>query len=197
FRRALELEPDNEEALIGLPDAYIRAEELGAAEAAARKAVERLPQSPEAVLTLGLVLGVRGASQEAERVLRRAMELAPDDARPPFRLAELLVTEGRNLQEAVELADRSAEIDAAEGMPAALAAVALRKLGRDADALERLHTAALNYPRNTRLWLMMAAIYRDQGNERAAAEATSYALRFAPRRPTGQEADDAGPTPSE
>ncbi len=183
----LELEPDNEQALTRLPAAYLHSDRPHKAETAGREAVERLPGNVDAKLSLAVVLVTSDRSGEAEGLLREAMELAPDDPRPPYRLAELLVGEERSLEEAVQLADTSADLDPANGMPAALAAVALRRLGLDQEALVRLHEAALNYPRNIRLWLMMASTYRDLGEEEAAARAAAMALRFAPRRRTNRE----------
>ena len=119
-----------------------------------------------------------------------ALELSPNhrvlvaDARVEllFAEAEVLVRDGRDLEEAVELARQSGALDPAEGAPASLAAIALQKLERPEDALQTLHEAALNYPRNVRLWLMMATIYREQGDEERAARAAAIALQFAPRR---------------
>jgi len=192
YREVLAAEPSNRDALIGLPTAYLAAQKPAPAEEAARTAVRRLPDDADALLVLAQTLVLQDESAEAETHLRRAAELAPDDARPPFRLAELFIRDGRNLEEAAELARRSADLDAAEGVPASLAAVALQKLGRTQEALEILHEAALNYPRNIRLWLMMATMYRELGDEERAARAAAIALRFAPRRRPGPDPGSAG-----
>lgn len=188
YRDVLDAEPGNRDALIGLPTAYLAARTVAPAEEAARTAVRRLPDDMDALLMLAQSLVLQDESAEAETHLRRAIELAPDDARPPFRLAELLVRNGRDLEEAVDLAQRSGALDPADGVPASLAAVALQKLGRPQEGLEVLHEAALNYPRNIRLWLMMATMYRELGDEERAARAAAIALQFAPRRRPGPDA---------
>jgi len=194
LEKARELAPDNEIAHIYLPIAYIRLNQFGKAEAAARAALEQMPQSIKAYLNLALVLVARDKADEAESVLRKAIEVDPGDPTPPLRLAELLLGTRKKLTEAIELADRSADLDAGNGDPDAVAALALRELGRDEEAIRRLHAAAMAHPRNVRLWMMLASAYRAIGEDEAAARAASMAFRFAPRRRI-RNAPDAGGEP--
>jgi tetratricopeptide (TPR) repeat protein len=182
FERALDLEPGNAEALKKLPVAYLRQGETRKAETTARTALKQLPDEIETHLNLATILSARGQDAEAEKLLREALELAPTDHRPPLWLAELLVEQERNLEEAVELADRAAGIEPGDGSADAIGAVALRKMGREEAALTRLHIAASEHPRNVKLWLMLASIYKSRGDEEAAAECATMAVRFAPRR---------------
>lgn len=193
--QAIEAEPDHEEALRYLPVAYLRDDQPAKAVEIGRAAVEQMPDDIDMYVNLAAALIAHGQPGEAETVLRKTMEVAPGAAEPPLRLAELLVQEENNLKEVIELADRSAEIDAGEGEAEAVAALALRKLGRDEEALRRLHTAAMANPRNVRLWLMLSAVYRDLGEEEAAARAAGMAYRFAPRRRVRTQ--DTGGTPAE
>jgi tetratricopeptide (TPR) repeat protein len=192
LERALKFEPTNEEALKQLSIAYLRDERIEAANAAAKRAAESLPQSAEAQMNLALVKVAQNQSAEAERLLRKAMELEPSNAEAPLRLAELFVRDGRKLEEAVELADKSSQLDPGDGNPEALAAIALRRLDRNEEAVRRLHTAATAYPRNIRLWLMLSSAYGDLGDEEAAAQAATMAYRFAPRRAV-RDREDPGP----
>ncbi|MGI5816597.1 MAG: tetratricopeptide repeat protein [Armatimonadota bacterium] len=180
--KAVEADPGNEEAHRYLPAAYLRSNQLARAEDAARAAVEALPDSVHAHMNLASALLARDRPDETERVLRDAIALDPSDPVPPLRLAELLVQQDRNLDEAVELSERSGELAPGEGDPEAVAALALRKQGRHEEALTRLHSAAIANPRNVRLWLMLASLHRELGNEEAAGQAASMAFRFAPRR---------------
>lgn len=180
--RAIELSPGNEVANRFLPVAYIRADQLPKAEEAARVAVERMPEDVEVRINLATALLARDKADEAETALRKAMELDPSNPAPPLRLAELLVHEGHGYDEVMQLTERSAELEPGEGEADAIAALALRKQGRDEEAIRRLHAAAMAHPRNVRLWLMLAAIYRDVGEDEAAARAAGMAFRFAPRR---------------
>ena len=187
--RVVELDPGNADALTQLPIAYMRAGQPAEAEAVARQAAEQLPDHVDALLSLGVVLAARKQVPEAEATLRRAMAAAPDDGRPPARLAELLLREQRNLEEVVELARHAGTLDPANGVPAAIAAMALRDLGRPEDAMEELREAALRFPRNTRLWWLLAAIAHQAGDEETAGRAASMAVRFAPRRTLGSSTD--------
>lgn len=179
---ALEADPANEDAHRFLPVAHLRNDQPALAEAAARRAVAQIPDNVNSQINLAVALFAQEKADEAETVLRTAMELAPGDSAPPLRLAELLVREGRGLEEAIELAERSLELDPGDGEADAVAALALRRLGRDQEAAQRLHTAAMMHPRNVRLWVMLAAVYRDLGEEDASARAAAMAFRFAPRR---------------
>jgi Flp pilus assembly protein TadD len=162
--------------------AYLRSEQPQKAEAAARAAVERLPEDVDVRINLASALLVQEQPEKAEAVLRKAIELDPSDPAPPLRLAELLVREGRGYDEVMELTTRATELDPGQGEADAIAALALRKQGRNEEAVRRLHTAAMAHPRNVRLWLMLAAIYRDMGEQEASARAAGMAFRFAPRR---------------
>ncbi len=179
---ALQTDPENDEAHRFLPIAYLHTDQLAAAENAGRAAAAQMPDSVEAHLTLANVLIAREKTDEAETALRKAMELDPADAEPPLRLAELLVREERGIDEVMELTERSARLDSGEGDADAVAAIALRREGRDEEALRRLNAAAMAHPRNVRLWLMLAVIYRDLGEDEAAARSAAMAFRFAPRR---------------
>ncbi|MFW6156037.1 MAG: tetratricopeptide repeat protein [Armatimonadota bacterium] len=179
---ALQAEPENEEAHRFLPIAYLRTGQLAEAEEAGRAAVMQMPDRVDAHLTLANTLIAREKTDEAETVLRKAMELDPADAVPPLRLAELLVREERGIDEVMELTERSARLDSGEGNADAVAAIALRREGRNEEALRRLNAAAMAHPRNVRLWLMLAVIYRDLGEDEAAARSAAMAFRFAPRR---------------
>lgn len=194
LEKAVAIQPDNETAHLHLPIAYLRTDARARAEEAARAAIEAMPESVETHMNLALVLIARDRPGEAETLLRAAMELDPGDPAPPFRLAELLVSEGRQLEEAITLADRAGELEPGRGDSDALAALALRKLGRDEEAVRRLHVAAMAHPRNVPLWLMLARTYRDMGEEEAAARAAGMAYRFAPRRRVraGSADDDSG-----
>ncbi|GEM_PF-5620811 len=182
LEKARSLAPDNELVHEYLPAAYIKLDDLVKAEAAARDALKRMPDSTQAHLTLALVLVGRKKPDEAEAVLRQGLEAAPDDPLLPLRLAELLAMQGKKLDEAVELADRAVELEPGDGTGDLIAALALRKLGREEDAISRLRNAAMAHPRNPRLWMTLAAAHRAVGDEEAAARAAAMAFRVAPRR---------------
>ena len=182
LEEALQGDPDAEDAHRFLPVAYLRTEQPAKAEQAARTAAEHLPDSVDVRINLASALLVQDKADEAEAVLRKAMELDPADPTPPLRLAELLVREGRGYDEVMQLTTRSTELDPGQGEADAVAALALRQQGRNDEAIRRLHSAAMAHPRNVRLWLMLSAIYRDMGEEEAAARAAGMAFRFAPRR---------------
>jgi predicted Zn-dependent protease len=71
------------------------------------------PDDAERVLLHGSVLAMRGNNEEAEREVRRAVEMQPDHARAHTTLATLLVQRGEK-EEGLREARRAAELDAGD-----------------------------------------------------------------------------------
>lgn len=183
FQRALQLDPNNEQALTNLPLAYVRAERLDEAFSAAKRAVAALPKSVRARLNLALVRTLRGDIAGAEADLRLARKLDPNDAEPPFRLAELLLQQNRNPQEAYRLAQESAAIDPGDGAVYALQAMALDRMGETNRAVIELKRHVQLHPHNLRLWVLLATLAQQIGDVETARLAATMAVRIGPRPP--------------
>ncbi len=190
FEQALKAQPGHQNALRLYTNALIRADRLQDAEEAAAEHVSRYPDDVEGYLNLGLTHALQEEWEQAEKHLRRAVEVAPEDHRPRYHLAEVLINEGKHLEEALELAEQADELGDTEGMASALSALALNRMGRQEEALQKLLLAARANPRNVRLWLLLAGAYRKAGDERRAAIAAAAAVQAAPRRK--METDEEG-----
>jgi protein O-GlcNAc transferase len=182
FKRALQVKPDSKVALTHLALAYLAQGKLQDAEGAARSAVEAFPDEIEIRTNLALVYTRRKKYDEAETQLRKAIELDPEDPDSYLRLADLLVSNDRKLSEARELAQKSMAIDRGDGAAAAIAAMALHRMGKSAEAAAELEEAAKTNPRNYRIWLRLARVYKDLGQEEAARRAATMAVQVGPRR---------------
>jgi tetratricopeptide (TPR) repeat protein len=97
LRTALALAPDHTDALVGLGVALARQRKLAEAIQAFRQVIEREPDNPRAHSNLGAcLLQEEGETEEAERHLRRAVELRPADQQALFGLGKALLALGRD-----------------------------------------------------------------------------------------------------
>ena len=83
LRRALELDPELAEIQYGLADVLARKGQHEAVAAVLRPLIERFPNDvrPHAMLGVSLVAAAKKAERDAERTLRRALELSPTDVK--------------------------------------------------------------------------------------------------------------------
>lgn len=195
FERTIEMDPDNKVAWEHLSLAYVRADKYDKAMVAARGGVKALPDSVPARMNLALVMALQGDSRSAEAQLRKAMAMDPDNPEPPLRIGELLITDGRDLQEAYDLAQQSAGIDAQNGAAYAVAAIALHKMGETNRAVLELKRHVQIYHRNLRLWLLLATLAQRNGDRELARMAAGMAIRLGPRPPDEMQSEPA-PAPA-
>jgi len=107
FRRALDRDPMHLEALYGLGWAYYQAGQAVEAQVAFERCIEAHPQSHLGFKGLGSVALRQGNGLAAERWLKQALVLAPDDV-PVTNTLALTYSEMARLDEALELFERLA-----------------------------------------------------------------------------------------
>ncbi|HSN16017.1 MAG TPA: tetratricopeptide repeat protein [Anaeromyxobacteraceae bacterium] len=114
YLAALELDPDAPTAHYNLAN-FLATHALDMAVDEYRASLALDPEHPDTHLNLGLTLADRGEDEEAERSLRKAVELAPKDAYPRHELAALQMDAGdyraaiAQLKEVVRLEPESFE----------------------------------------------------------------------------------------
>lgn len=179
--------PDLAEAHVSLAGAHARAGDTQAALRTARRAVAAHPRSPEAHVIYADLLSRTDQKDLAEKHYRAALGLDATQGAAMLRLAALLVGQGRDLQEARELAQTAEELDPSDGAAAATAAWALYKMGNTRDALQELHLCARAFPYNHRVWMLFHQGLKEQGLEEQAEMALQMAMQVAPRVPLTPE----------
>lgn len=120
--RLVDQTPDDAIAWRDLAMALLGSADTAGAEHALRTAVRLDPREPAARVSLGHVVYLGGAAEEADRLLWEAANLAPDDVQPLRSLVEMHRLKGHTqaaLEAATELARRSpddvlARLDLAE-----------------------------------------------------------------------------------
>ena len=111
FEQAADLSPNNPMILAGTADALVKMDQehqmvheeaFSRAKAAAEKAVRFGPQSSEAYAALGVIRAQEYRWGEAERMLRHAIELKPDNIEAHTRLGFQVLLAERRMDEAIE-----------------------------------------------------------------------------------------------
>lgn len=145
------------------------------------KAIEILPEFPEAEYQRGVALQQLGRNADAEKAFRRAIELREDWSLPMAKLGALLVKQN-NFAEAEKVLNKAVEI--VPNNSPALIALAELYINTKADAgklktlLTKIKTQTdgkANAP--AALWAARAALERHSGDKTAAKMSVSIALR--------------------
>jgi eukaryotic-like serine/threonine-protein kinase len=119
FERAVEIDPNYALAHVGIADFYLwaniyglipTAEAYEKAESAARRAIEIDDMLGEAYATLGLILANRFEFDAAEKMMLRAIELAPHYSHAWEWYSALLIGTGR-FKEGLQTTDRAEQLD--------------------------------------------------------------------------------------
>ncbi len=139
LKTALQLEPENINALGLSVYLSIASGRLDAAERYARRQIARDPLSIDAYRGLGTALWFMGRPADAEAVFRQVIAFRPDAESMRFRLAQVLVSEGR-AQEALA----QAEAERSVRWRQAGQVTVLDALGRRAEADKVLAALELN-----------------------------------------------------
>lgn len=163
--RALELEPQNPDALSLSAYLAIADCRLDDAERDARKLIERDPLSVDSYRALGTALWFHGRLAEAESVYRRVIALFPHAVSMHYRLGLVLLSAGRPQDALTE-----ANAEPQWGWQLYGKAMALDALGRQSEAdLEIAKLAAAPVIRISGSY-QMAVIYADRGDRERAFE---------------------------
>ncbi len=143
--------------------------------------LDKNPDLGPAVYLRGVALGRMGKLVEAERFLRRAWDLIPEQPGIQQALASVLLNRAKELdaqgksEDAGEFFGKSADAFrlALKETPGNIplltnCAVALSHAGRSKEAIEVLETLVASDPGQTAAWFKLASLYSAEGNAEAA-----------------------------
>lgn len=142
-------------------------------------ALRAQPRFPNAHHLRGVLLAEAGPAAEAEKELRRAIELEPDRALTYGHLAGLLASQGR-LSEAIPLLERSLALDPFDAEAQNNLAGMLAEVGRCAEAVERIRHALGLRPDDAELRVNCALILATCGR---TGDAEAWIESWGPRSP--------------
>jgi TolB-like protein/Tfp pilus assembly protein PilF len=126
YRRALDLEPGNAQALARVGDQALTVGRWSEAIDLMNKAIERDPLRPNYYNTLGFVLLAVNRDAEAEAAFRKAMELDPGGATRHARIGMALLLQGKIDAALQEMEQETDEIWRLAGLPLAFHALGRR-----------------------------------------------------------------------
>jgi tetratricopeptide (TPR) repeat protein len=180
FRRALELQPRNAAAALGLSQVAARLNDTANALAWAQYAAQLRPQDPEVLQHRAAVLQQAGQWQEAARAFEQAQALRPRDLTIRLNAAQCWA-EAKEWNRA-EAACRQAE----EVAPQALEPRLLRgdldlRQGRTVQAAAQLERLAREQPRRAAAHEALGRARKAQGRLPEALAAFTQAQRLAPQ----------------
>lgn len=179
YRRALELEPINDDAIRGLASAYASLGRTDEAEKTFQVAVGVRPQYWKNYNSLGALYVSDGRYEDAAKMFTQVIALAPDSFRGYSNLGATYIRLGR-YPEAIKSLQDSIKIRATEN--------AFSNLGTAYFSLRQFDDAAKNYSEATKLndqnyvvWGNLADAYYYSGKRADAALAYQKALSLAER----------------
>ncbi|SEG81304.1 Tetratricopeptide repeat-containing protein [Actinacidiphila yanglinensis] len=180
LRKVLAADPEHYGALANLAWLLDLADRRDEAVETARLVIARWPQNTEGFYRAALCLKKEKEAAEALPLIRRAVEIAPDEGRVLRLYAQVLSDIPELLPEALPVADRAVELEPLDGesfQTRAMVLVGLRRW-RDADtAMEQ----ALNLDPTDAGYLIQAGIVKLRlGMIGAARDAFTAALRLKP-----------------
>lgn len=136
--------------------------------------------SPVNYLTIANAAYQRGAMDEAIDNYVLAANGLPNDVPVYFRLAHLLITNGRE-EEGLEMADKAINADPYNPLGWAIRGMALDWLDRGEEAIASLLQALELDPNSAVTYSFLAEAYLDTGRPEAAIEAAEKALELDPQ----------------
>lgn len=136
FEQARKLNPNLPLLRLNIGAAYWRQRKTEEALAEWRAEYQANPNSVESIYTLGAALALNAASAaEAERLLRKAVAMRPNNARANYQLAKLIWQTSKNREAAVFL-DRATKADGEFREAFILYGTVLQSLGRKPEAAQ-------------------------------------------------------------
>jgi tetratricopeptide (TPR) repeat protein/predicted Ser/Thr protein kinase len=180
YRRAVELEPTNDDAIRGLASAYAKLGKTDEAEKTLQGAINVRPQYWKGYNSLGALYVSEGRYEEAAKMFAQVIALAPDSFRGYSNLGATYIRLGR-YQDAVKALQNSIKIRPTED--------AFSNLGTAFYSLREFENAANNYAEAAKLndqvyvvWGNLADAYYYSGKRGDAALAYKKAVSLATDR---------------
>ena len=156
-------------ALLQVADALVRGD-IPQAEAALRERLKNAPTDVAAIRMLAEVAARLGEYADAEALLRRCLELAPDFDEARQNLVQVLHRANQTEAAMIEV-DRLMAADPRNPGNRNLRAVMLSRLGDYPQAIELYRDIVAEFPTQTKIWLSYGHALKTAGQQSEAGEA--------------------------
>ena len=177
FQRAIQLDPTNDDAYIGLARAYTQQNKLDDAEKTYQRAISVRPQDSRSYSWLGSFYSQQAQYDKAAQMFQRVLALAPESFHGYSNLGAVFVFMGRDA-DAITMFERSIQI---HPTPDALSnlGTAYFRMRRFGDAARSYRDALKFDDRSYDLWNNLGDSYYFAGQRSEAAKAYRKALSLA------------------
>jgi tetratricopeptide (TPR) repeat protein len=187
YRQLTSLNPKEPDFQMGTGSVLQAKGDFQGAIAAYRRASELAPKSYVPPGVLGSTLQFLGRKEEAVVAYRDSLRLRPDDAPVSNNLAFLLADMGKNLDEALELAQKAEKEDPSQPQYQDTLGWVYLKKGEAASALQIFQNLSRKSPENTTFGYHLGMALLEKGDSKGAIVALETALRGQPSQ--GEEAE--------
>ena len=179
YERAISIDGGCAPAIHGLTVLLSRTGQGEAAVALARDAVAKFPQSPEAFIRLGMVLGAAGRADEAKRAYSRALEKAQADV-PSLVVLGASFTGIEDYASAHKALDRAVSLEPENASALAAAGALALEEGKPLVAVRLLAHAAQASPTDAGIAFLEGVAAERTKDAKAAEAAYARALKLEP-----------------
>jgi tetratricopeptide (TPR) repeat protein/tRNA A-37 threonylcarbamoyl transferase component Bud32 len=121
-----------------------------------------IPPTPESLIEQGNVFLDRGAWSKSKELYKRAIDLAPDEARPYSRMAGVYRSQ-KDYDTAINWSKKAIEVDSTYQYPYAMVGWALIRQRKYDDAIRWLQNALALFPQSYMVHVNMGSAYNLQG----------------------------------
>jgi len=188
YQKALERDKNNLPAMLGLAGALDQEGKKADAYMAARAAATAHPRSPLPQLLLGRLQQGAGHEVEAVSAYRKALELDPENAVALNDLAWLLGKDGKNLGEAIALAEKAyGKAPNASPVMDTLGWLNYQQGNLDR-AAELIKAALAGDPESTPIRSHLGMVYVRQGKTQEAIQEFHRIIKTSPQSPEAENA---------
>jgi tetratricopeptide (TPR) repeat protein len=162
FKKAIELNPENDRAYTELARVYREQGKHSKAEDLFNKAIELNPANDQACAELGWIYKIQGKLPEAIGFVKKAIELNPENDWAYFKLAWIYREQGK-LPEAIGFVKKAIELNPENDWAYTELGRVYREQGKHSKAEDSFSKAIELNPENDWAYFKLAWIYREQG----------------------------------
>jgi Flp pilus assembly protein TadD len=182
YRDAVEADPEDPQAYLGLGSVYLRLERLGEAGRAFRRAIAITPDDPMAHVGLGQTLKLSGDPDGAIASLNRALEIDPESTDAAYTLSLVHMDQG-DLVEEFEALKLTVMIDPRHSLAQSRLADMLLANGQYRDAIASLRAVLSGRTPVEHVHTRLAEAYYELGDLEMAEAELRKEIVFRPRSP--------------
>ncbi len=181
FKKAINLNPKNERAYVGLGQVYKAQGKLADSEQALKKAMNLNPKNDRAYFELGQLYRDQGKFPQAEDLFKKAVELNPKNDNAYVGLGWFYRVQGKSRQPAEESFKKAIDLNPKNDCAYFELGWLYRDQGKLLQAEESFKKAINLNPKNEPAYVGLGQVYRDQGKSLQAKDLFKKSIELNPK----------------